>query len=171
MDNKDEAFLKKLLETFRVEAGEHIAAIASGLIEIEKSRSSDMQAEIIETIFREAHSMKGAARAVNLNEIEKVCQSLETVLAALKRKEIMPGRGLIDLLHRAVNKLGELLVSAEAAVPPEKAGIRDLIRELDSAAKGARGEEGTVGRSPAESFCGPLPGRQLPRPLHTRAFQ
>ena len=158
MDNKDEAFLKKLLETFRVEAGEHIAAIASGLIEIEKSRSTDKQAEIIETIFREAHSMKGAARAVNLNEIEKVCQSLETVLAALKRKEIMPGRGLIDLLHRTVNMLGELLVSAEAAVPPEKAGIRDLIRELDSAAKGARGEEGTVGEKPGGEFLRPSPG-------------
>ena len=34
---------------------------------------------MIETIFREAHSLKGAARSVNLGKIEGICQSLETI--------------------------------------------------------------------------------------------
>jgi len=31
-------------------------------------------------VFREAHSLKGAARAVNIKEIESVCQPLGKVL-------------------------------------------------------------------------------------------
>ena len=96
---KNGEFLKRLLATFKVEAAEHIAAISSGLIEIEKSSSLERQAEIIETVFRESHSMKGAARAVNLSVIESVCQSLESVLSALKRKDIPPaGNCLISFM-------------------------------------------------------------------------
>ena len=90
--DKDAVFLKRLLATFQVEAAEHIAAISAGLVEMEKASSPEIQAGIIETVFREAHSMKGAARAVNITPVEAVCQSFEGVLAALKRKEIDPER-------------------------------------------------------------------------------
>ncbi len=140
MDRKDEIFLKKLLATFRVEAAEHVAAISSGLIELEKSPSPERQTGIIEAVFRESHSMKGAARAVNLQVIEGVCQSFEGVLSALKRKDIVPAPDLLDLLHRAVNVL-EALLSED--VPHEKAGIKELVGRLDNAAGGGRSGGGT----------------------------
>ncbi|MCL5024401.1 MAG: response regulator [Nitrospirae bacterium] len=134
---KNGAFLKRLLATFRVEAAEHITAISSNLVALEKSPSAERQAEIIETVFRESHSMKGAARAVNLGAVESICQSFESVLAALKRREIMPGPELLDLLHRSVDALEELLASvSEEGVLPEKAATGDLLRGLDDAAKG-----------------------------------
>src|SRR3970040_1689859 len=77
-------FLKKLLATFRVAADEHIQAMSSGLMELEKIPAGVQQTELVEKIFREAHSLKGAARAVNLTQIESVCQALESVFAALK---------------------------------------------------------------------------------------
>jgi two-component system chemotaxis sensor kinase CheA len=137
--NKDDAFLKRLLATFQVEASEHIAAISSGLIELESAPSPARKAEIIETAFREAHSMKGAARSVNLTDIETVCQSIESVLAALKRKELDQTRALLDLLHKTLNLLGELLaaVGAGGAIP-ERARIRALTSELDTAAVTSR---------------------------------
>ena len=42
---KNGAFLKRLLATFKVEAGEHIAAISSGLIELEANPSPDRTAQ------------------------------------------------------------------------------------------------------------------------------
>ena len=66
MGPKDKELLKRLLATFKVEAEEHVSAISSGLIELEKASSPEKQVEIIESVFREAHSLKGAARAVNL---------------------------------------------------------------------------------------------------------
>ena len=147
---KNGAFLKRLLATFKVEAAEHISAISSGLIELEKSPSAERQAEIIETVFRESHSMKGAARAVNLSAIESACQSFESVLSALKRKEIVPTKEILDLLHRSVNMLEALL--SESA-PFEKSAARDLICELNNAARGVRPEKMT--EAAGEKQAGP----------------
>jgi two-component system, chemotaxis family, sensor kinase CheA len=54
---KKEAFLKKLLETFRVEAEEHLQALSAGLLALEKASEQEARMAIVETVFREAHSM------------------------------------------------------------------------------------------------------------------
>ncbi len=134
---KNGAFLKRLLATFKVEAGEHIAAISSGLIELEANPSPDRTAQVIEAVFRETHSMKGAARSVNLEDIEAVCQSVESVLAALKRKEFDPSRSVLDLLHGAVNLLTELVTPlGTEGVSRDKARVRATVAELNDVAKG-----------------------------------
>ncbi|MBI4641550.1 MAG: hybrid sensor histidine kinase/response regulator [Candidatus Tectomicrobia bacterium] len=87
--------------------------MSSGLLELEKSPGAEKQMALIETVFREAHSLKGAARAVNLTEIESICQSLESKFAALKRQELDPSAELFDLFHQAVDTLGKLLFSTD----------------------------------------------------------
>lgn len=99
MDIGDSEFQKRLLETFKVEAQEHLQAISAGLANLEKAGEGGAAGEIVETLFREVHSLKGAARAVDLRAIEALCQSLEGVFAAYKRKEITATPGLFDLLY------------------------------------------------------------------------
>ena len=72
MDNREEEFLERLKNTFRIEADEHIHTISSGLLELETDAGLQEKDQILETIYREAHSLKGAARAVSLREVEKV---------------------------------------------------------------------------------------------------
>src|SRR5208337_1292393 len=129
MDKKDEEFLKRLLSTFKIEAQEHLSVITSGLIEIEKGEAGK-QAEIIETVYRESHSLKGAARSVDLNHIVAVCQSMEDVFSAMKRKEIVPSSPVLDLLHKAVDFTGNLVPGEEFSAPAESE-TRELIRELE----------------------------------------
>lgn len=134
--SKDEEFHKRLMETFRQEAAEHLSAISSGLLELETGPpASERQAAIVETVFRESHSMKGAARAVNLSAIEKVCQSFESVMSALKRNEIQASPEMIDLLHRSVSLL-ERLLSTQPGSAPAAEEVRPLVSELEAAAKG-----------------------------------
>ena len=106
---KDQELLKKLLLTFKLEAEEHVHAISSGLIELEKTSSLENQGEIVETVFREAHSLKGAARAVNLVQVEGACQSLEGLFAQLKSRAMTLSPELFDHLHQALDTLGTLL--------------------------------------------------------------
>lgn len=127
MSKNDEEFLERLLATFRVEADEHIKAITTGLIDLEKSDASDRRKEIIEIVFREAHSLKGAARAVNLADIETICQSIESVFASLKRGEVALSPDSFDALHRAVDAAARLLESDE---PGPR--VTRLAADLDS---------------------------------------
>ena len=155
--DKDETFLKRLLATFDIEAAEHIAAISTGLVELEMASAAEVQAGIIETVFREAHSLKGAARTVNLSPVETLCQSFEDVLASLKRKEIVPDRDILDLLHRTVNLLGELLAALrEGGGPVESKRIRDLLQELDDTTRKAHQEERTRANKETTADHSPL---------------
>jgi two-component system chemotaxis sensor kinase CheA len=131
VDNKNEVFLKRLLAAFEVEAREHIRAMSSGLIALENAPVMEQRLEIIEAIFREAHSLKGAARAVNLAEIEAICQALESIFAALTRQEMAVSTELCDVLHQALDSLGTLLVATEAGLTAaEKSRVGTLVQRL-----------------------------------------
>jgi two-component system chemotaxis sensor kinase CheA len=131
MAQPNEEFLKKLLATFRIEADEHIKTMSSGLLELEKAPQGDLQAEIVERVFREAHSLKGAARAVNLRQIESICQTLESVFAKLKEGQLAVSLSLLDLLHQALDMLGGLI---EPVPRFDEAKTDALMEQLEDAA-------------------------------------
>ncbi|MDM7925025.1 MAG: Hpt domain-containing protein [bacterium] len=109
MINNEAEFLKELLAMFKIEAEEHLKGISSNLLELEKIQDAGEQTPVIETIYREAHSLKGAARAVNLNQVETLCQSLESVFSAMKRHVLSPTSAQYDQIHAAVDRVGQLI--------------------------------------------------------------
>lgn len=139
MNSKGDDFLKRLLATFVVEAQEHAKAISSGLIAIENAADPEGRAALIETIFREAHSLKGAARSVGNSEIEAVCHSLENIFSLLKHKEIALADELFDLLHQGADLLQRLVsrIGGEKQTV-EKSLIRDMIKSFENASKGIK---------------------------------
>lgn len=110
MTQGDEPFLKRLLETFQVEAKEHLEAMSFQVQELSRSPHPNQ----VEMLFREVHSLKGAARAVNLNDIEQACQELEGVLASLKKQGQVPDAELIGVLEQTIDRLA----SMQALRPP-----------------------------------------------------
>ncbi|OPY89598.1 MAG: Gliding motility regulatory protein [Syntrophus sp. PtaU1.Bin208] len=137
MVSRQEAFLKKLMATFRVEAAEHQKTILAGLADLEWRQDSERHPEILESIFREAHSLKGAARAVNWGEIEILCQALENVFAALKNDALQRVPALYDLLYEAMDVLGLLLASdSPDSQPLQPSRVSQMIAKLDEAATG-----------------------------------
>jgi two-component system chemotaxis sensor kinase CheA len=112
MSINDEAFLEELRATFQIEAQEHLQTMSSGLLELEKAPGSAAAREIVETVFRAAHSLKGAARAVDLAEVEALCESLEDVFAAWKQRGGTHGAESLDSVHRKLEAI------AIAAAPP-----------------------------------------------------
>jgi two-component system chemotaxis sensor kinase CheA len=127
MSNPNNDFLSKLIATFRLEADEHLQAIISGLLALEKATTADEQAPTLEVIFREAHSLKGAARAVNLTEVEALCQALEGVFARLKRRELQLASEDFDTVHRALDTVNALLAEPDQ---PHAAEVAEAVQEL-----------------------------------------
>ncbi|MBM3890404.1 MAG: hybrid sensor histidine kinase/response regulator, partial [Verrucomicrobia bacterium] len=109
----DADFLKRLLAAFEAEASEHLQAMTKGLLALENA-SPEQRPALLETVYREAHSLKGAARAVNLGEIETVCQAIENVFAAWKQQQPPPSAEQFDAVHRALDTMGRLLAAARA---------------------------------------------------------
>lgn len=130
MSGLDTEFRKKLLATFRDEAEEHLGEITDLLIRIEKAGANESP-DLVEQVYRKTHSLKGAARAVSLNEVAQVCQNIENIFALVKSGELQPNAEQFDLFHRAVKCVAGLVGdSSIPASPPSE--IIQQIRELVS---------------------------------------
>jgi two-component system, chemotaxis family, sensor kinase CheA len=101
--------LNRLQATFRGEAEELLGSLSSLLIALEKEQDRAERQRLVEALYRKMHTLKGAAQAVNLLEVGEICQSLESLLAALKRGEITLEGGLFDNFHAAVDSIGKLI--------------------------------------------------------------
>ena len=133
MDDRRAQFLTRLVETFRVEAVEHIEAMTAGLVALERDEDVD-RAAVIERVFRDAHSLKGAARAVSFSRAEMLCAELEAVFSAVKRDVLALTPEVLDSAHAGLVAL-EAACADPRAVPTvlqverEEAALR-VIRQL-----------------------------------------
>lgn len=118
MTDSDQEFLRRLRATFRVEAKEHVDALFHGISELESLTDADSRVALVEQVFREAHSLKGAARSVDEMAIESICQSLEDTFAAMKRNELAETPALYENLLLTLNQLSALLGETSVAPPP-----------------------------------------------------
>jgi two-component system chemotaxis sensor kinase CheA len=98
----NEAFLKKLIAAFTVEARDHVEEIGEGLRALQSGDDASC-ATWLETIFRGMHSLKGAARAVNRRNIEMVCQAAEGLFSILHKKNQRPSEEGIELLFAVLD--------------------------------------------------------------------
>jgi len=108
-----DALLKELLETFQLEAQDHIRALSTLLVALEKEGEPAERRRLLETIFRRMHTLKGAAHAVNLLDVAQTCQELESLLSDLKRGEIQLDLSLFDRLHADVDALSASILTRE----------------------------------------------------------
>ena len=138
--NKDqEAFLLELLGDFKIEAGEHQQAIVSGLLGLEKNPDPPSLKKQVEVIFREIHSLKGAARAVNQLDIEQLCMGMESVFHELKKENLVLTPSAYDVLYKASDTLEIMLADIDSkqkrVQPPE---LAQLVKNLEVISRNAK---------------------------------
>jgi len=131
MGTERSEFEKKLLAIFQSEAQGHLNGIVLGLIDLEKPISTRQHDALVVNIFRETHSLKGAARSVDLPDIEEICQALENVFSAAKRGEIVLTHDIILILRDSVGVLEMLLAGKKAEIRDALKKSRDLIPVLE----------------------------------------
>jgi len=100
-----------LLQTFLTEAGEHLRTLEESLVALE-ARPDD--AELLNGIFRVAHSLKGDALMVGFPRIAEFAHGLEDLLERLRDGALAVDADVVSLLLRAVDVLRALLVAGGA---------------------------------------------------------
>lgn len=156
----EQELLKRLREAFMMESGERLASLSDRLLELEKVEDEARRQEILEVVYREAHSLKGAARAVNLTEIEAICQSMESVFGAMNRREITRSNSLFDTLHEVVNFIERNLAVEQEHLDQEE--IKEILAKLEDLHKGAPAPKKKGGTPPAKAQGKPAAAAQAP---------
>jgi two-component system chemotaxis sensor kinase CheA len=132
LSKEDSEFYNKLLASFKIESEEHVRELASGLCKIEKGLQEDEFENQLHSMFRAAHSLKGAARAVNLVCIETICQSMEDVFSKLKKNKTKLSPALVSTLYESIDILEDLIhVEKDSLVTLEATNHSELLEKLD----------------------------------------
>ncbi|HJL18399.1 MAG TPA: response regulator [Sandaracinaceae bacterium LLY-WYZ-13_1] len=103
-----EALTRRLRAVFVEELEDHVAGWNAALLALERGADPPARAEHVHTLFRIAHSLKGASRAVHLPELESYCHALEESLDALRESGEAPDDALLSRLFEAADTFAEV---------------------------------------------------------------
>lgn len=98
----------ELLNDFVIEANEHLAEIENQLLEIE-ANGANVNVDLVNTVFRAIHSIKGAAGFLGLSAIGSLSHSLENVLNLIRAEELTPTAGIVDVMLKSADQLSSLV--------------------------------------------------------------
>lgn len=98
-------------ETLRLyveESLEHLSNIENDLLAIE-SDGADINEDLVNKVFRAAHSIKGGAGFMGLDNIKELSHKMENVLGMIREREMIPNPEIVNILLLASDTLRNLL--------------------------------------------------------------
>lgn len=132
MDQQERDFLVHLLQTYRIESSDLLQTLTEGLLALEKHPSKIQEQELVEAIFRAAHSLKSASRSVDFFAIEKLCQLLESVLSAWKHQDIHASPKLFDLFFDSLDWIRHTIQQSEfSEIPHDPQTLERLCTQIN----------------------------------------
>ena len=108
---------QRLRATFQVEHTEHVQRIRE-ILAVCASADGAAAAPDLDEVFRRAHSLKGAARAVDLRPIEQLSHRLETLFSRVREGAVALDRSAIKVIHQALDASEDWLAASDAAHDP-----------------------------------------------------
>ncbi len=122
MDQMDDEIMAMFVEDTR----EHLGDIESALMDMERD-GADIDEELVNKVFRAAHSIKGGAGFLNLANIRDLAHKLENILHMVRSREIVPTTRIINLLLTGFDRLLGLV---EAGAASNREDITTLLADL-----------------------------------------
>ena len=99
---------------FYVEAAEHLQHMEGALLQLE---SAPRDTELLNTIFRAAHSIKGASTTFGIDEVGRFTHVLENLLERLRDGVVDTSSELVELLLTSVDVIDGLIANAKDGAP------------------------------------------------------
>ncbi len=96
------------LQMYIEESLEHLGDIESDLLTIEEA-GENIDLDLVNNVFRAAHSIKGGAGFMGLTTIKELAHHLENVLGLIRNQELIPDSSRISVLLKGFDELQTLL--------------------------------------------------------------
>lgn len=113
----------EIVKEFLVESNDHLDNVESKILELEENPED---VDIINSIFRPIHSMKGSAGFLGLKDIGKASHELETLLDEARKAKIKITPEIIEILYEGVDILKKLRETIVKKVD-NKDAVTDMV--------------------------------------------
>src|SRR5215469_4860323 len=155
--------LTQFHDAFFEESFEALDSMEAALLKLD---IGSPEPELINTIFRVAHSIKGGSATFGFSAIASFTHSLETLLDELRSGTMRVTVAVSDLLLKSVDVMRAMLRAVQAKQPIDAQRVSDLQFDLEVAIA-QKGEKAAVAAAPpaaaASSAAGTAPAPQPPR--------
>lgn len=134
--------MQEIMEDFLIEAFEMVEQLDQDLVELE-SNPEDL--ELLNRIFRVAHTIKGSSSFLNFDILTKLTHNMEDVLNKARRGELKITPDVMDVVLVSIDMMKALLQAIRDSGTDANAGIdiADIVKRLQAVSQG--------GSAPAES--------------------
>ncbi|MBI5804917.1 chemotaxis protein CheA [candidate division TA06 bacterium] len=138
----------ELLSEFVAENLEYVSQAESALLEWEKNPGNQ---ELLNTIFRAFHTIKGTASFVNLDQIKDMAHQVESMLAKVRDRQAEYSAKDADLALKALDVLKHILIRLKTAFPGQPVMLPDQYEPVMAALKSLEnaGQTAPAAASPA----------------------
>lgn len=155
--------MQELLEDFLVESFELIEQIDHDLVELE-SNPDDL--ELLNRIFRVAHTVKGSSSFLNFDTLTKLTHHMEDVLNKARHGELKITADVMDVVLKSVDMMKGLLVSIRDNGNDSNSGIdiSQICPQLTAISEGQSPTSATPAPEPAPAAAD-IPPSAIPEDI------
>ena len=152
------------LSLFLDEASEQLASLETGILHLESSPDD----ETLQEIFRSAHSLKGASRAMGFAAMADLTHAMEDLFDLLRSGSIPVSTELIDALFAAVDLLEQSreMIATDGSSTLDMSAATDRIWALSSNPSGDSTTSAAQGPTSSKSFQHGIPGESVRLAVH-----
>ena len=129
------------LQIYIDESHEHLAGIENDILAIERS-GADIDEDLVNKVFRSAHSIKGGAGFLGLVNIKKLAHKIENLLGLIRSRELVVNAEIIDVLLQSMDGLRNLINNISASndidISPQLQALADVTAIEPHPNKGPR---------------------------------
>jgi two-component system chemotaxis sensor kinase CheA len=119
--------IKQYLGVFIEESREHLDSLNKNLLDLEK-QPDDIQ--IIDEIFRSAHTLKGMAGTMGFEKVSILTHEMENILTFIRNGQINATTQIIDLLLESLDTLETLITSISDKSTESDIDVNNLIDKI-----------------------------------------
>ncbi|PRY64180.1 two-component system chemotaxis sensor kinase CheA [Vreelandella songnenensis] len=125
--------IRRFIQRFIEEATDHLPRLRQGVSALE---SGQRDPELINELFRSAHTLKGSSRMLKLVPITALSHSTEELLSALREGTQVPDDSITSLLNQAIDALADQVNRLAQDTSPDALPEADaaLCQALEAAA-------------------------------------
>jgi chemotaxis histidine kinase cheA len=136
------------IDIFLDESKDHLQNLNESILRLEESPDN---LDIVNEIFRIAHTLKGMAGTMGFEIITKLTHKLENILDGVRSHKFDLNRDMIDILFEGLDILDLQIKSIEEDGKEKALDISDIINRLDILEKGGSLSENMSGQNSAIS--------------------
>jgi two-component system chemotaxis sensor kinase CheA len=139
--------MDEALKEFLIECQENLSRMDLELLELEKSTDP----ELVKSIFRVMHTIKGSAGFLGLSKLEKLTHAAENLLSKIREGSLQPTTAITSALLAAIDGTRAILSSLESNQNEGNSDSEAIIKTLNDCTKAPV----SVGNAPAAKTPAP----------------